>query len=126
MPGSAASPLKPGTSAVPYTRRLPIGAEPIGDGTTRFRVWAPAARRVEVVLQSGARAPLDAERHGYFSGTAAAGPGERYQFELDTADRLLPDPASRFQPTGPHGASEIVDPSAFRWTDDEWRGVRRE
>src|SRR5262245_20693028 len=126
MSGSAASLFKSGTSAVRYTRRSPIGAEPIGDGTTHFRVWAPAARRVEVVLQSGARAPLDAERDGYFSGIAAARAGERYQFALDSADRLLPDPASRFQPTGPHAASEIIDPSAFRWTDDGWTGVRRD
>jgi maltooligosyltrehalose trehalohydrolase len=126
MSGSAASPFPASTSAVRYKRRLPIGAEPIGDGTTHFRVWAPAAGRVEVVLQSGVRVALDAERDGYFSGIAASVAGERYQFALDSADRPLPDPASRFQPAGPHGASEIIDPLAFRWTDDAWTGVRRE
>ena len=35
----------------------------------------------------------------------------------------LPDPASRFQPEGPHGPSEVVDPAAFRWTDGDWAGV---
>ena len=50
----------------------------------------------------------------------------RYGFRTDTLDRLLPDPASRFQPDGPHGPSEIVDPGAFRWTDRNWRGRPRE
>ena len=50
----------------------------------------------------------------------------RYGFRTDTAEKLLPDPASRFQPDGPHGPSEIVDPGAFRWTDRAWRGRKRE
>ena len=88
-----------------------------------MRVWAPRASRVDVVLVSGAATPLDRESHGYFSGLIAARTGDRYQFRLDTGDRLYPDPASRFQPEGPHGPSEIVDPTAFRWTDDGWRGI---
>jgi maltooligosyltrehalose trehalohydrolase len=49
-----------------------------------------------------------------------------YRFRLDRAEAALPDPASRFQPAGPHGPSEIVDPAAFTWTDHTWRGVSRE
>src|SRR5207244_4339102 len=40
---------------------------------------------------------------------------------LDGRD-CFADPCSRFQPEGPHGPSEIVDPSAFRWTDEGWKG----
>lgn len=88
-----------------------------------MRVWAPSASRVEAVLVSGAATSLNREEHGYFSGVIAANAGDRYQFRIDGGDRLYPDPASRFQPDGPHGVSEIVDPGSFRWTDDEWRGV---
>src|SRR6266850_257550 len=106
-------------------RRFPIGAEFLGP-RTHFRVWAPAASHVEVVVQSGGTTALDAEDGGYFSGLAEAAPGARYQFRLDSSDQLLPDPASRFQPEGPHGPSEVVDPRAFTWTDDQWPGARRE
>ncbi|OLC43765.1 MAG: malto-oligosyltrehalose trehalohydrolase [Acidobacteria bacterium 13_1_40CM_65_14] len=127
MTGSAVS----SSSALPaapraVTRRFPIGAEYLGRDKTHVRVWAPAADRVEVVLQSGDATSLDAEDGGYFSGLLVAAAGMRYQFRLDTADRLLPDPVSRFQPEGPNGPSEIVDPRAFTWTDDEWTGARRE
>jgi maltooligosyltrehalose trehalohydrolase len=103
-------------------RRLPVGAEHLGSGSTHVRVWAPAVSRAAVVVR-GAVFDLTAERDGYFSGTVAAGPGDRYQFRLGDDDRLYPDPASRYQPEGPHGPSEIVDPSAFPWTDEGWPGA---
>lgn len=102
---------------------MPIGAEPIGNGRTDVRVWAAAAKLVEVVLASGAVSALDRDADGYFSGVIAAAAGDHYQFRIDGSDRLYPDPASRFQPEGPHGPSEIVDPSAFAWNDEGWRGV---
>jgi maltooligosyltrehalose trehalohydrolase len=102
---------------------LPIGAEPIGGGRTHFRVWAPAAPRVAVVIDGNAATELDAEDDGYFSGIADAGPGARYGYRLGDDERTYPDPASRFQPEGPHGASEIVDPAAFDWSDGSWHGV---
>jgi maltooligosyltrehalose trehalohydrolase len=123
MSGSASSLTSRTPTARSYQRRLPVGAEPAGDGFTHLRVWAPVANRVQVVLSSNVSTDLEREDGGYFSGLVEAGAGARYQFRLDTADRLLPDPASRFQPEGPHGWSEIVDPRAFQWTDDAWRGV---
>jgi CheY-like chemotaxis protein len=93
---------------------------------TDLRVWAPRRDRVAVVTSSGARTPLTREEGGYFSGRIAASAGDRYQFELDEDERLYPDPASRFQPDGPHAASAIVDPAAFPWTDRGWSGVRPE
>jgi maltooligosyltrehalose trehalohydrolase len=108
-------------------RRLPVGAELEADGVN-FRVWAPAASRVAVVVEADPDRPLevalDREDGAYFSGTVrGVGAGTRYRFRLDGAEGALPDPASRFQPEGPHGPSEVVDPSAFVWTDRGWRGV---
>jgi maltooligosyltrehalose trehalohydrolase len=110
-------------------RRLPIGAEVLTDGEVHFRVWAPRRRRVEVVLEpggpgAGTVVPLEPEGDGYFSGRlAAAHTGSRYRFRLDGGE-AFPDPASRFQPEGPHGPSEVIDPRAFAWGDRGWRGVR--
>jgi maltooligosyltrehalose trehalohydrolase len=102
-------------------RRLPVGAEP-GPHGTAFRVWAPAHERLAVVLDDGPTHPLQRSADGYFEGVvAAARAGMRYR--LRTQDgALLPDPASRFQPEGPHGASLIVDPDAFAWSDSVWTG----
>jgi maltooligosyltrehalose trehalohydrolase len=67
--------------------------------------------------------PLRAEEDGFFSGELpAARAGDRYFFLLD-GERERPDPVSRFQPEGPHGPSEIVDPSEFDWTDAAWPGI---
>jgi maltooligosyltrehalose trehalohydrolase len=111
------------------SRRFPVGAEYTPDEGTRFRVWAPKRRRVAVVLEEGQpsgrdarEVALDAEGGGYFSGLVReAAPGARYRFRLDGADRF-PDPASRFQPEGPHGPSVVVDPTRYRWSDAGWKG----
>lgn len=105
-------------------RRLPVGAELTARGV-HVRVWAPARRQVEVVPKDGSQSQLlTPEENGYFSGYLAGAPaGLLYRFRLDGAGRLYPDPASRFQPEGPHGPSEVIDPSAFAWTDAGWGGV---
>jgi maltooligosyltrehalose trehalohydrolase len=112
-------------------RRHPIGAELIGPNQTHFRVWAPKARRVDVVLEdSGTKnsrqrfQSLEAEKDGYFSGAANAGAGALYRFRVN--NNFYPDPASRFQPDGPHGPSCIVDSAQFRWTDSQWPGISLE
>jgi maltooligosyltrehalose trehalohydrolase len=102
-------------------RKHPIGAEIVDDGVD-FRVWAPDHREVSVVIGSKTY-PLRADG-GYFQGTVkGAGAGTRYTFRLDHDEKLYPDPASRFQPEGPHEASEVIDPEIYRWTDRDWRGV---
>lgn len=113
------------------SRRLPIGAEVMAQGGVEFRVWAPAALSVEVVLEAGPGAmvmdKLTAEPDGYFTGVVAeAEPGTRYRFRLDGGADLYPDPASRYQPEGPHGSSEVVEPARFAWTDAGWPGVSLE
>src|SRR5215217_3516643 len=109
-------------------RRYPIGAELINDHQTHFRVWAPKARVVDVVLESGANSKqtfhsLAPESAGYFSGTADAAVGSRYWFRINEEESFYPDPASRFQPEGPHGPSCIVNPAQFQWSDSQWQGV---
>jgi maltooligosyltrehalose trehalohydrolase len=107
-------------------RRYPIGAE-ITEGGVSFRLWAPKRKRVSAAIEGGGAHPLTSEGDGYFSGLIAeARAGTRYRFRLDDDETLYPDPASRFQPEGPHGPSEVVDPLAFRWSDSGWRGVKRE
>ncbi|HEY0778087.1 MAG TPA: malto-oligosyltrehalose trehalohydrolase [Gemmatirosa sp.] len=104
---------------------LTLGARPTPDGVS-FRVWAPAATRVEVVLYDDAREsayPLAPDGGGYFAGVVRdAAAGARYRYRLDGGE-AYPDPASRAQPDGVHGASMVVDPDAFAWTDVAWRGV---
>jgi maltooligosyltrehalose trehalohydrolase len=112
-------------------RRYPIGAEIISKNETHFRVWAPKANVLEVVLESSTDKntertfhSLAQEQDGYFSGTVSCGVGSRYRFRLNGSENFHPDPASRFQPEGPHGSSYIVDPFTFKWTDANWRGVK--
>ena len=110
-------------------RCYPIGAELVGKNQTHFRLWAPKARQVDVVLEDRTEAkpkscPLTAELDGYFSGVAKAGAGTRYRFRVNKAKNFYPDPASRFQPDGPHGSSCIVDPTKFRWSDTQWSGLK--
>ena len=112
-------------------RRYPIGAELIGENQTHFRVWAPKAQHVDLVLEESAAKnanrtfyPLEPEKDGYFSGVASAGAGACYRFRVNTAENFHPDPASRFQPEGPHGSSCVVDPTTFQWTDAQWPGVK--
>jgi maltooligosyltrehalose trehalohydrolase len=111
-------------------RRYPIGAEQIGPDQTYFRVWAPKAQHLDLVLEEGAAKDssrtfheLEAEEDGYFSGSANATAGARYRFRVNNGEDLYPDPASRFQPDGPHGSSCIVDPRQFRWSDSQWPGI---
>jgi maltooligosyltrehalose trehalohydrolase len=111
-------------------RRFPIGAEPVAGGGTHFRVWAPKCKRVSVelgegdLLQNRQEVELTTEFGGYFSGhVQAAAPGMVYRFKLPSGS--FPDPASRFQPEGPHGPSQIIDPSQYSWRDRDWRGISR-
>jgi maltooligosyltrehalose trehalohydrolase len=110
-------------------RRLPVGAEMQPSGGVHFRVWAPRRKRVGVVLEpsvgtrSADACELEPDSTGYFSGLLSdAAPGMLYRYLVD-GENAFPDPASRFQPEGPHGPSQIVDPTGFGWTDRDWRGI---
>jgi maltooligosyltrehalose trehalohydrolase len=122
---------KPGVTHPRQLRRYPIGAELIGVNETHFRVWAPKAKHVDIVLEESAEKnakrmfhPLQGEEGGYFSASAEAGAHTRYRFRVDNAEHFHPDPASRFQPDGPHGSSCVIDPENFQWTDGAWPGLK--
>jgi maltooligosyltrehalose trehalohydrolase len=68
--------------------------------------------------------PLERGERGYFVGRADAPPGTRYRYRLDGGESFS-DPCSRFQPEGPHGPSCVIDLSAYRWRDRDFRGVSR-
>jgi malto-oligosyltrehalose trehalohydrolase len=98
---------------------LPFGAELVPDGV-RFRLWAPRAGSVALQL-ADAVLPMRSEPEGWFALTTdRARPGACYRYVVD--GHAYPDPASRCQPQGVHGASEVVDPGAYLWTASEWRG----
>lgn len=102
-------------------RRLPIGAEIQAKGT-HFRVWAPKGHSLEVAVE-GNTYPLDREKNGFFSGLVEeAREGSLYHFFVG-GKGPFPDPASRFQPKGPHGPSQIIDPRAFPWNEGSWKGI---
>jgi maltooligosyltrehalose trehalohydrolase len=120
-------------TSIAVLRRLPIGTEVVsGEHRAHVRVWAPTHAKVTLVREPppGLGEPhppeqvLGREPGGYHSGVVAGlGAGGRYRFRLDDSAALVPDPASRYQPEGPFGPSEVVDPAAFAWTDGAWTGI---
>ncbi|MEK6426017.1 MAG: DUF3459 domain-containing protein [Burkholderia gladioli] len=112
-----------------YTHCLPFGAQPCSASAatlrTHFRLWAPVSAevRLEFGVDGSAEPAIDMEHagQGWFEAFAQCGPGTRYRYRLDNA-LLIPDPASRSQPDGIGGASEVIDPRAFVWRNTFWRG----
>lgn len=106
--------------------RLDLGATPMDGGGTSFRVWAPKVKELSVLLLSGngdSVVRLQEDGEGYFAGTiAGVGEGARYFYQFDDGT-ARPDPASRFQPEGVHGPSQVVNPNSFPWTDSGWQGI---
>src|SRR5262249_41635475 len=86
-----------------------------------FRLWAPAARRVDLVLE---KKPLPMRRSDggwYTLDVATTGAGARYKYRID--DEIdVPDPASAFQPEDVFGSSEVIDHDGFQWRARDWRG----
>ncbi len=100
------------------------GAVWLGDGRTRFRIWAPGFDHasVHLLFPRDMHLPMKKDAMGHHEAVAeGVAPGALYKIRLgDLPER--PDPASRFQPQGSHGPSQVVDPS-FPWTDGRWRGL---
>ncbi|BDE05428.1 malto-oligosyltrehalose trehalohydrolase [Vulcanimicrobium alpinum] len=104
-----------------FAHAMPFGAELRGDGV-RFSLWAPSRSEVRVDVD-GAEHALDAAGDGWFRGDVPhARARSRYRFAFDGSGLRVPDPASRFQPDGVHGASQVVDPRAYRWRTEGWCG----
>ena len=102
-----------------------IGATYLGGGRTEFSVWAPLAGSVSVKIVSPAErlVSMESDASGYWrAGVENTFPGTLYFFRIN--DRLeRPDPASRFQPQGVHGPSQVVDHQSFSWEDGAWEGI---
>jgi maltooligosyltrehalose trehalohydrolase len=105
-------------------RELSLGATYLGEGRCQFLVWAPLAQKVEVHLMGpkDRTFPLQPGARGYYHGIVeGVAPGSLYQYRLD-GERERPDPASRFQPQGVHGPSQVMD-IHFPWDDGTWPGI---
>ncbi len=104
--------------------RMPFGAEYL-DGKARFRLWAPAAKRVDLCLDGeGGRqkiAMLGPADGWYGLDLGDVSPDTPYRYQIDSGT-LVPDPASRFQPEDVNGPSLLIDPQSFAWSDQGWRG----
>lgn len=98
-----------------------VGATYVPGEGVHVRVFAPEKTQVEIQWTDGVTKVLQAAEDGYYTGLfPQAKPGDRYAFIVN--GRTLPDPASRYQPHGVHGPSEVVAQD-FAWTDKDWRGV---
>src|SRR5690348_10426691 len=98
---------------------MPFGAELTRDGQARFRLWAPSAHSVELLLtraKAEKSVPMTMGADGWYATTTTAAPGDRYRYRID-GELDVPDPASRFQPDDVHGPSELIDPRAHTWQD---------
>ena len=98
-----------------------LGAVPHDDGTVDVRVWAPSADSLEVLTAAGVHT-LDRGADGLYGGCFPGRAGDHYLLAVDGAE-TYPEPASRYQPHGVRGPSEVVDLGAFEWTDGAWEGV---
>ncbi|WP_304640231.1 malto-oligosyltrehalose trehalohydrolase [Pseudomonas sp.] len=97
------------------------GALPVEHDKTRFTLWAPDARAVEVEFDNGLRQPMAAETDGWFQATLPASPGTLYRFIIN-GELKVPDPAARAQHDDVHGYSKVVDHSGFHWRQQDWAG----
>ncbi len=105
----------------PFPWWYPAGAQ-LDEKGAHFRVWAPDRRNLSVII-GDAEYPLSQDTSGYFHGNVpTAQTGEVYGFRVD-GHGPFPDPASRFQPQGPHGLSQLIDASKFKWSDKSWKGI---
>jgi maltooligosyltrehalose trehalohydrolase len=114
----------PARTEAESTGAIVPGATSVSDTVTRFSVWAPEHERIDVHILSpeDRLAPMERTDRGYHVAIGeGVGEGVTYKFRLSDG-RELPDPASRFQPEGVHGPSQVVNTS-FAWSDDGWRGI---
>ena len=104
-----------------FKHDLPFGASVQPDGNTRFRIWAPSAERLDLVI-GDARRGMAQDGQGWHSLTVPAKAGTRYQFAMPDGPHF-PDPASRMQDDDVHGASVVIDPADFAWQNTDWQGL---
>src|SRR5579883_1587859 len=141
-PSTAPPPGDAVMTAPRFRHPMPFGAELSASGATRFGLWAPSSSKVQLLLARASvpapaqltawnsptleRHPLEARAGGWHElPLEGVAPGSRYAFEVTARDGMrlrVPDPASRCNPDGVHGASLVLDPLAHRWQHPHWRG----
>jgi maltooligosyltrehalose trehalohydrolase len=109
----------------PPAWQLSHGANLVGPERTLFRFWAPAQKQVSVAIEGRHPLPMRQSSGGWFEVEADCGAGTQYRFVLDDG-MIVPDPASRAQSADVHGPSVVVDPNAYQWRNEQWRGRRWE
>ncbi|MBD9356514.1 malto-oligosyltrehalose trehalohydrolase [Methylomonas albis] len=113
-------------SSVHRSHPMPFGTRILDDGRVNFRLWAPGADKVELCLQGFApelKLPMAAEDNGWYGITTGfASSGFYYQY-LINGEHYVPDPASRYQPEDVNGSSQVIDPEAWQWRDDDWKSL---
>lgn len=103
---------------------MQLGSWYLGNGQTSFVVWAPLKEQVDLHLiePEDKLIPMQRDEQGYWQTTVAANPGTLYYYRYN-GEPDFPDPASYSQPQGVHKVSEVVDQTAFNWTDRQWQGI---
>jgi malto-oligosyltrehalose trehalohydrolase len=104
-----------------FVRSMPFGAALLGDGRTRFRIWAPQEKEVAVAVEGGVVQPMVDRADGWFELETRCPAGTRYRYRLGSGQDV-PDPASRAQESDVHGPSLVIDPSVYRWRHADWQG----
>ena len=97
-----------------------FGATLLGDGRTRFRIWAPAKTAADLEIDGRAGLPMRQAADGWFEAEAECGAGACYRYRF--GDLAVPDPAARAQADDVHGYSVVVDPRAYDWRTGDWTG----
>jgi malto-oligosyltrehalose trehalohydrolase len=102
------------------TGEAPLFGPWVEAGRTAFRLWAPDAATVRLLVEGRPAQSMDRDPAGVWRAAAAAPPGALYRFVVD--GRPVPDPASRFQPHDVAGPSQVVDEASYAWRNPEWPG----
>src|SRR5215471_11208584 len=102
---------------------MDIGATLLPNGRTRFIVWAPLKQKMvlHIIDPFDKKIEMEKDRYGYFQIEVDAEKGCRYYF-MPEGIRDYPDPASKSQPKGVHGPSEVIDES-HQWDEGDWKGI---
>ncbi|WP_418320909.1 malto-oligosyltrehalose trehalohydrolase [Piscinibacter sakaiensis] len=107
-----------------HVHQMPFGARLESDGSAVFRLWAPSASTIELIVDGNDGSPvaMDRQPDGWHQGRLQRADAQtRYAYRVD-GDLVVPDPASRHNPDDAAGASRLTDPLAFEWPDQPWTG----
>jgi maltooligosyltrehalose trehalohydrolase len=100
---------------------LPFGAKRLPNGSTRFRIWAPSVKTLQLEFDDADPVAMSAEDGGWFVAEAPCPADAKYRYRLPDG-LAVPDPVSKLQSGDVHGWSVVTDPALFQWRHDEWRG----